>query len=153
MNGAPRTSGGAPDPGPATTDLPASAYQLKQHDGTAPAPATAEVDTYLVCLPAPVRAFAAALDIRLLVLLLALLPVDHEIAVSVRLVVQIDDERRRLQRGDPDLVDPRTQVGLQIHGGDRQFWRRWASNRVPFDELQRRRGLRRDAPGTGWVVA
>lgn len=33
------------------------------------------------------------------------------------------------------------QVSLDVHGGDTGNWHDWAANHVPFDELQRRRGV------------
>lgn len=43
--------------------------------------------------------------------------------------------------------DPRQQkareqkaIAEQIHGGDREFWRRFANNHIPHEEMQRRRG-------------
>jgi hypothetical protein len=30
-------------------------------------------------------------------------------------------------------------VSRDVHGGDTTFWRDWAANRVPYDELRKRR--------------
>lgn len=46
----------------------------------------------------------------------------------------------RVHLGDPVRALLR-EVSSDIHGGDTRHWRDFAANHVPFDELQRRRGV------------
>lgn len=62
---------------------------------------------------------------------------DNLVLLAVRLALDVADARdvERARRWET------AQAGLQVHGGDRGFWRRWADNRVSFAELQRRRAV------------
>lgn len=46
----------------------------------------------------------------------------------------------RVHQGDPVRALLR-EVSNDVHNGDVKFWRNVAANHVPFDELQRRRGV------------
>lgn len=53
---------------------------------------------------------------------------------SVRTALLIDTARRVQHRH-------LREAALDVHGGDHRFWRQHALTHVPFEELQRRRGL------------
>lgn len=57
--------------------------------------------------------------------------IAYRIAVELSCARRADVAHRRALRD----------ASHDVHGGDREFWRRWAAHRVPFDELQRRRAV------------
>lgn len=68
----------------------------------------------------------------------------HELLIAARLALDIADARRADRRA-------LRETALAVHAAQsRGQWRRWAQQRVPFEELQRRRGLER-GPDRQWT--
>ncbi len=60
--------------------------------------------------------------------------------ITVRQAVLVVVGISRVHLGDP-VKTLLARTSRQIHGGDAEFWRRFASNHVAYAELQRRRGV------------
>ncbi len=66
---------------------------------------------------------------------------DHAIVVAARLALEIGDAQRVAHRALRDAA-------LDVHGAlNPAEWRRWAEQRIPFDQLQSRRGFERGPDG------
>jgi hypothetical protein len=70
----------------------------------------------------------------------------HELLIAARLALTVADARRADRRALRESA-------LEVHAGRTPGqWRRWAERHVPFEELQRRRGLER-GPDHQWRTA
>lgn len=58
----------------------------------------------------------------------ATLPDDDGVVIAARLALEVRAGRRALR-----------EASLDVHGGDRDYWRRVATSHVTYAELQRRR--------------
>lgn len=61
--------------------------------------------------------------------------------ITVRQAVLVVVGISRVRLGDPVKALLKA-TASEIHGGDTEYWRRFASNHVPFAEMDKRRGPR-----------
>jgi hypothetical protein len=57
---------------------------------------------------------------------------EHPAILAIRMALEVADNRRA-ERGAI------REAALDVHGGDTDYWRRFADNHVPYTEIERRR--------------